>query len=93
MAEFVERRVTPKRKSDPGTGMETQSSSALDAGEIRLREAAIADRGLRFNNLLHHINVERLRQSYMASQKQAASGVDGVDWHAYGEDLEARLEG
>lgn len=92
MAEFVERRVTPKRKSDPGTGMETQSSSALDAGEIRLREAAIADRGLRFNNLLHHINVERLRQSYMACQKQAASGVDGVDWHAYGEDLEARLE-
>ena len=90
-AEFVERRVTPKRKLDRGTGAGTQGPESLDAGLIRLREAAIAKRDLRFDNLLHHVTVGRLKQAYEACKKDAASGVDGIDWYAYGEDLEVRL--
>jgi RNA-directed DNA polymerase len=63
----------------------------LDAGLIRLREAAIADRDLRFNNLLHHVTVLRLKQAYEACKKDAARGVDGMDWQAYGVGLDARL--
>ena len=81
----------PKRKLNRGTGMETQGSRVLDAGLIRLREAAIADRDLRFNNLLHHVTVSRLKLAYEACKKDAASGVDGMDWHAYGVGLDARL--
>jgi RNA-directed DNA polymerase len=83
--------VWPKRKLNRGTGTETQCSEMLDAGLIRLREAAIADRDLRFNNLLHHVTVLRLKQAYEACKKDAARGVDGMDWHAYGVDLDARL--
>ena len=39
----MERRVTPKRKTDRGTGMETQRSKLPDAGLIRLREAIVGN--------------------------------------------------
>ena len=83
--------MTPKRKLDRGTGAGTQGPESLDAGLIRLREAAIANRDLRFDNLLHHVTVSRLKQAYEACKKGAASGVDGIDWYAYGEGLEVRL--
>jgi len=35
----MQRWVWPKRKSDRGTGMQTQSFGMLDAGLMRLREA------------------------------------------------------
>jgi RNA-directed DNA polymerase len=83
--------VTPKRKLDRSTSTETLSSEALDAGLIRLREAAIANRDLRFNNLLHHITEARLKLAYEACKKDAASGVDNMSWQDYGMDLEVRL--
>jgi len=46
---------------------------------------------MRFNNLLHHITVGLLQESYESLGKKAAPGVDGVDWARYGEDLEANL--
>ena len=46
----------------------------LDAGLIRYgkRQLPIADRDLRFNNLLHHVTV-------LACKRDAASGVDGME--------------
>jgi group II intron reverse transcriptase/maturase len=41
--------------------------------------------------LLHHVTVDLLRAGYMALARQAAPGVDGVTWRAYGENLEAKL--
>jgi group II intron reverse transcriptase/maturase len=43
--------------------------------------------------LLHHVDVARLRRAYLAIRPQAAAGVDGVTWSAYGQNLEANLEG
>lgn len=57
-----------------------------------MREAAQWDRSLPFNNLLHHITVDRLEQAYRLLRKEAAAGVDEEDWTAYGVDLSARLE-
>jgi len=56
-----------------------------------VREAAKRDRELRFTALLHHVTPELLRASYFELKRSAAPGVDGVTWHAYGHDLEARL--
>jgi RNA-directed DNA polymerase len=57
-----------------------------------VREAAKRDKKLRFTALLHHITPEMLRDSYFELKRMAAPGVDGVTWHAYGHDLEERID-
>lgn len=59
----------------------------------RVRKAARRDKKQRFTALLHHVyNVERLRDAYLAVQRDASAGVDGETWQHYGEALEANLE-
>ena len=43
---------------------------------------------MRFTALLHHISIDLLKQSYIALERDAAPGIDGVTWRAYGENLE-----
>jgi group II intron reverse transcriptase/maturase len=56
-----------------------------------VREVARRDKEARFTALLHHVSIERLRAAYRAIRPQAAPGVDGVRWEAYGQVLEANL--
>jgi group II intron reverse transcriptase/maturase len=50
------------------------------------------DKELRFTALMHHIyDVDRLREAYYRLNQSAASGVDGVTWKAYGEELETNI--
>jgi group II intron reverse transcriptase/maturase len=56
-----------------------------------VREVARRDKEARFTALLHHVDLDRLRAAYLAIRPQAAPGVDGMTWRAYGEDLEANL--
>jgi RNA-directed DNA polymerase len=74
-------------KTRPGHGAGTDASSALD----RVREVARKDKEARFTALLHHVDLDRLRAAYWAINPKAATGVDGVTWGAYGQDLEANL--
>jgi RNA-directed DNA polymerase len=91
-AEVVEGRGLAKgstaSKTRPGHRAGQDASSALD----RVRRLAVQDKEARFTALLHHVSVERLRAAYLACRPQAAAGVDGVTWEAYGEDLEANLQ-
>jgi retron-type reverse transcriptase len=57
----------------------------------RVRDAARRDRNARFTALLHHVDLDRLRVAYRALRPEAAPGVDGVTWEAYGQDLEENL--
>jgi RNA-directed DNA polymerase len=57
-----------------------------------VREVARRDKEARFTALLHHVSVDRLRAAYRAIRPQAAPGVDGLTWEAYGQDLEANLQ-
>ena len=57
-----------------------------------MHELAKADRKLQFTNLLHHVTVGLLEQSYRKLKRDAAPGVDGVTWEEYGEGLEAKLK-
>src|SRR4051812_25576272 len=65
------------------------ASSAL--GRVRAR--AVVDKGARFSALLHHVDAERLGAAYAGLNPRAASGADGVTWEAYGQHLEANLQG
>ena len=56
-----------------------------------MREAARKDKKQRFTALLHHVSIDRLRDSYHSLKKKAAPGVDGMTWQEYGEILGVRL--
>lgn len=91
VAEVVEERGLAKGntagKARPGHRAGSGVSQALD----RVREIARKDKEVRFTALLHHVDVRRLRVAYWAIRPQAAPGVDGQTWEAYGQDLEANL--
>ena len=93
VAEPVEERRLAKGNMDQQNASWTLSrdvgaSSALD----RVRQAARMDRNARFTALLHHVTVDRLRRAYWAINPRASTGMDGVTWGAYGQDLEANLQ-
>jgi len=59
----------------------------------RVRQAALSDKELKFTNLWHHVyDVERLREAYLALKRNAAPGVDGQTWQAYGRELGRNLQ-
>lgn len=90
LAEPVERRTWAKRNSRGHPEGGTQSPPESEDGLSRVREAAM-DRKVRFDNLLHHVTVDRLREAYYALKRKASPGVDGVDWKGYGDGLEDKL--
>ena len=75
-------------KTRPGHIAGSGAPSALD----RVREVARRDKEARFTALLHHVDVARLRAAFWAIRPNAAPGVDGVTWDAYGQELEANLQ-
>lgn len=90
-AELVEKRPKAEGNTGQTTVTGTQGSEAASSGLSRVREAAKRDSKLQFSNLLHHVNVGLLRQSYLALNRQAATGIDNMTWQEYGKELEERL--
>ena len=93
VAEPVEERRLAKGNTDQQNASRTLSRDVdASSGLERVRQAARKDRNARFTALLHHVTVDRLRRAYRAINPKAATGVDGVTWGAYGQDLEANLQ-
>jgi hypothetical protein len=90
-AEFVEKMPPAEGNTGQTTVTGTQGPEGASSVLFRVREAAKRDSKLKFTNLLHHVNVDLLRQSYLALNRQAATGVDDVTWQEYGQKLEERL--
>ena len=90
-AEFVEKRPKAEGNSGQATVTDTQRSAEALSVLSWVREAAKRDSKLQFSNLLHHVTVDLLRESYWALNRQAATGIDGVTWQEYGKELEERL--
>jgi group II intron reverse transcriptase/maturase len=90
-AEAVEERPLAKENTQEPNSCRTPSRESEPNGLARVREAAKKDKKLRFTALLHHVNIDLLRDSYSGLKKQAAPGVDDMTWKEYGENLEARL--
>jgi group II intron reverse transcriptase/maturase len=89
-AEAVEGRPSTKRNTVRAAAVRTQSRVAASSDLQRVREAARRDKKARFTALLHHITVQRLRESFYALKRDAAPGVDGVVWKEYLQ-LDSRL--
>jgi RNA-directed DNA polymerase len=87
VAEEVEGRPLTKENTEQSNSRRAQDRERGPSGLERVREAAKQDRKLQFNNLLHHVTVDLLEQSYFGLKKKAAPGVDAlahVPWHNVG---------
>jgi RNA-directed DNA polymerase len=92
MAEDVEGRELAKGKTGEQNRVRTQSRSALHHALDRIRQAARRDHAKPLTALWHHVyDINRLREAYDGLNRDAAPGVDGQTWAAYGENLEANL--
>ena len=63
----------------------------MSQGLDGVRKAARERRQERFTALLHHLNVDLLRDRFYALKRQASPGVDGVRWQEYESGLKGRL--
>lgn len=80
---------SPQRKLAPDTvGSDTRKPTSLRG----IAHKAKADKRHRFRDLYRCLNVEFLLDCWPDLNKEAASGVDGVTWQAYGENLHANVE-
>jgi RNA-directed DNA polymerase len=92
-AEIGEGRARAKENIIQSHTRPTQSGERVSQGLSGVRQVARERRQERFTALLHHMNVNLLRDSFYALKRQAAPGVDGVRWKEYEAGLEGRLAG
>jgi RNA-directed DNA polymerase len=90
-AEVVEGRGLREGNADSETRAGPRAGQGVSTDLDRVRQVAREDKEQKFTALLHHVTVDRLRESYRALARSAAAGVDGVTWGEYGMELEANL--
>jgi RNA-directed DNA polymerase len=90
-AEAVERRAGAEGNADQVSTHRTQCRARVAQGLARIRQAARQRKEQRFTALLHHVNIDQLREAFYALKRAAAPGVDGLTWQDYETDLERRL--
>jgi len=56
-----------------------------------ISERARKEPKLQFTSLAHLLNKTFLRECYLERGRDRASGIDGVSWQAYGENLDENL--
>jgi hypothetical protein len=90
-AEAGEGRAQMKENIGQPHMLPTQSGKGVSQRLGGVRKAAKERKRERFTTLLHHLNVDLLRDSFYALKRQASPGVDGVRWQEYESGLEDRL--
>ncbi len=88
----MERREGAMENTGEPPASRTQSREIVTGGLDRVRQAARGNKKERFTALMHHVTLDLLWQSYHWLKRSAAPGIDGVTWHDYEENLEAKLE-
>ena len=63
----------------------------MSQGLASVRKAARKDKKVQFTALLHHLTVDRLRESFYGLKRKAAPGVDGITWQEYEPGLQESL--
>lgn len=61
----------------------TQSGIRVSQGLRGVRQVAKERREEQLTALLHHLDVNLLRESFLALKRDASPGVDGVTWEEY----------
>ena len=91
VAEPVEPRAETEGNANQQSTHRTQSRASVTQALERVRQAASKRKKERFTALLHHVDIDLLRTAFLALQRDAAPGVDGLTWWDYEADLEPRL--
>jgi RNA-directed DNA polymerase len=92
-AEGVEGRGLAQGNPPQQNALRTPSRDGALSALERVRQTARRDKQMRFTALLHHVyNPDTLREAYFSLKRDAAPGVDGQTWKAYGETLEENLQ-
>jgi group II intron reverse transcriptase/maturase len=91
-AETVEGKTSPKGNGGQTAAARTLRRDTASNGLAAVRQAARRSKTVRFTALLHHVTTDLLKRSYLALARDAAPGIDGVTWQAYGESLEEKLK-
>src|ERR1700736_2938887 len=92
-AEGGEPRAGAKGNTRQTDTRRTPSRASVSPGLERVRRAAKQNKGERFTALLHHVDIDLLRQAYFWLKPEAAPGVDGGTWREYGQGVEEKLKG
>jgi RNA-directed DNA polymerase len=90
-AESVEQRSGAKGNASEQSTHRTQGRERVSQALERVRKAARLRKEKKLTALLHHINLDLLREAFFALKRDAAPGVDGVTWRAYEADLDLKL--
>src|SRR6516164_2242402 len=91
-AEPVEQRAGAKGNADEQSMHRTQGRERVSQALERVRKAARLKKDEKFTALLHHVNLDLLREAFFALKRDAAPGVDGVTWRTYEADLDLYAE-
>jgi hypothetical protein len=92
-AEGVEGRALAKGNAGQQPRVRTQRRAALSRALDRVRQAA-QEQGRRLPALWHQVDaMDRLREASSSLNHEAAPGVEGQTWAAYGEQLERNGQG
>ena len=90
-AEPVEQRAGAEGNASEQNTHRTQGRERVSQALDRVRKAARLQRKEKFTALLHHINIDLLREAFYALKRDAAPGVDGMTWRTYETDLDLKL--
>ncbi len=90
-AEPVERRVGAEGNAGRQSTRRAQDRASVSQALDRVRQAARQRKKERFTALFHHLSLDLLRTAFFALKRDAAPGVDGLNWRDYEADLEPRL--
>jgi RNA-directed DNA polymerase len=91
-AEWAEPRAGTKGNADQFNTRRAQNRESVSHGLERVRQAARQRKKERFTALLHHVTIDRLRESFHALKRKAAPGVDGMTWQYFEAGLEDNLQ-
>jgi RNA-directed DNA polymerase len=90
-AEPVEQRAGAKGNASEQSTHRTQGRERVSQALERVRKAARLRKEEKLTALLHHINIDLLREAFFALKRDAAPGVDGLTWRTYEADLDPKL--
>jgi RNA-directed DNA polymerase len=90
-AEPVEQRAGAKGNASEQSTHRTQGRERVSQALERVRKAARLRKEEKLTALLHHINIDLLREAFFALKRDAAPGVDGLTWQTYEVDLDLKL--
>ncbi len=90
-AEPVEPRAEAEGNALQQSTGRAQSRGTVSQALARIRQAARQRKKEKFTALLHHISIDALRMAFLAINRDAAPGVDGLTWRTYEADLDRNL--